>query len=86
MDTQTYTIYPPVKKAINMNSISITIFELKLFEYVKVACTLYDLDNTPQDTRIYIISGDDYKNWNNDDSYIVNYCKKQLQLEVSTNN
>jgi len=80
-NTTTYTIYPPVKKAINMNAISVEVFDLKLFDHVKVACTLYDLNNTPQDRRIYIISGEDYKNWSSDDSYVVNYCKKQLQIE-----
>ena len=82
----TYPIYPPLKKYVSLNSISITIYEIILFQSVKVCCTLYDTDNIPQDTKLFILEGDDYKAWSNDDTYIVNYCKKQLQLEVSTNN
>ena len=79
MDTQkTFNIYPPIKKSISMNSISISIYELKIFESCRVACTLYDMDNVPQESRLFIIEGDDYKNWSNDDNYIVNYCKKKL--------
>jgi hypothetical protein len=83
MNTQTiYPIYPPLKKSVSLNSISITIYELKLFESVKIACTLYDLDGNIQDTKLFFLQGDDYKAWSNDDTYIINYCKKQLQTEI----
>jgi len=76
----TYNIYPPVKKYLTMNSISVFVYDIILFESVKVLCTLYDIDNNKQDTRTYYLTGDDYTNWT-EDNYIVNYCKKQLQLE-----
>jgi hypothetical protein len=76
------TIYPPLKKSITLNSITVDVFELKLFEYVKVACILYDLNNNPIDSRVYTLTGEDYLNWSNDDSYIINYCKKRLQMET----
>ena len=77
-------IYPPLKKQITMNTISIDVIDLKLFEYVKIVCTLYNTDNLPIDTRMYVLTGDDYNNWSNDDNYIVGYCKKKLQEETSS--
>jgi len=81
--SSTIPIYPPLKKYITLNSITVDVFELKLFEYVKVACLLYDTDNNPIDSRIYTLIGEDYLSWSNDDSYIINYCKKQLQNETN---
>ena len=82
--SDSYTIYPPIKKYLSMNSISVFVYDVVLFQSVKVICTLYDIDNKEQDKRTYYLTGDDYNNWSNDDNYIVNYCKKKLQ-EESTN-
>ena len=35
-------------------------------------------------TRQMTLSGDDYKNWGNDDTYLINYVAKQLGFTVST--
>jgi hypothetical protein len=77
----TYNIYPPVKKYLSMNSISVFVYDIVLFQSVKVICTLYDIDNKEQDTRKYYLTGDDYTNWT-DDNYIINYCKRKLQEEA----
>jgi len=84
MNNATYTIYPPMKKYLTMNSISVIVIDVVLFQSVRVLCTLYDIDNNKQDIRTYLLTGDDYNNWSSDDNYIINYCKKKLQ-EESTN-
>lgn len=81
--SSTIPIYPPLKKYITLNSITVEVIDLKLFKYVKVACLLYDIDNNHIDSRIYTLTEEDYLSWSNDDSYIINYCKKQLQNETN---
>lgn len=84
MSAQFYNIYPPIKKTKTMNQITVSICELKLFEYVRVACVLYDLDNIPIENRIFTIdSTNGYNEWNNDDAFIINWVKKKLQEETN---
>ena len=64
----TYNIYPPVKKYLSMNSISVFVYDIVLFQSVKVICTLYDIDNNKQDIRTYLLIGDDYNSWSSDDN------------------
>lgn len=76
------TIYPPVKKTITMNQISVSVFELKLFEYVKICVVLYDFDGHPIENRIFTIdTTNGYNEWNNDDKFIVDWAKKRLHEE-----
>ena len=74
-------IYPPIKKYIIMNQIKISIFELQLYEYVRVSVILYDQDQVPRDNRLYKLEGDEYNNWANDDNYIITYVKNKLKNE-----
>ena len=76
-------IDPPVKKSLIMNQITISILELKLFEYVKVVVHLYDCDGTPRDNRFYTIDASNgYNDWNSDDAFIVNWVKDRLREEA----
>lgn len=78
------TIYPPIKKSISMNQITVRVFELKLFEYVKICVVLYDYNGNAVDNRVYTIdTTNGYNDWNNDDKFIIEWVKKQLQDETN---
>ncbi len=81
MDSKTYNLYPPIKITTSLNSFSVNVFELKLFEYVKLACVLYNIDGVPMDTRIFVLEGEEYTKWSSDDQYIISYIKAKLNGE-----
>lgn len=81
MDYKTYTLYPPIKMTTSLNSFSVNIYELKLFEYVKLACVLYNTDGSPMDTRLFVLEGEEYNKWSSDDQYIISYIKAKLNGE-----
>jgi hypothetical protein len=75
-------IYPPFKKYLVGNRITIRPIEIKLFESIRVLVQIYnDSTNDLIDTKIYVISGDEYTSWSNDDQYIVNLIKEKLSQE-----
>ena len=75
-------IYPPFKKYLVGNRITIRPIEIKLFESIRVLVQIFnDTTNDLIDTKIYVISGDEYTSWANDDQYIVNLIKEKLSQE-----
>ena len=53
---------------------------------VSATFTVFVLNNNQQlYTKQITLAGDDYKNWGNDDTYLVNYVAKQLGLTIQTN-
>jgi hypothetical protein len=75
-------IYPPFKKYLVGNRITIRPIEIKLFESIRVLVQIYnDSTNDLIDTKIYVISGHEYTSWSNDDQYIVNLIKEKLSQE-----
>jgi hypothetical protein len=56
---------------------------LRVSEYIpfvkaNVAVMLFDENDKIIDNRFYIIDGDDFLNWGNDDKYLVNLIKNKL--------
>jgi len=85
MQDVTVNIYPPFKKYLVGNKITIRPIEIKLFESIRVLVQIYnDSTNELIDTKIYLISDDEYTAWANDDQYIVNIIKQKLSQENSS--
>ena len=79
METEYHNIYPNIKKIINIVKFKYTILEIKLFESVRIAIYLYNENENLIDAKQYIISGDEYNAWSNDDKYILNLIKQKIQ-------
>lgn len=78
----TYNIYPPFKKSLVGNKITIRPIDIKLFESIRVLVQIHnDTTNDLIDTKVYLITGDEYKAWSNDDQYLVNLIKQKLSQE-----
>ena len=82
METEYHNIYPNIKKIINIVKFKYTILEIKLFESVRIAIYLYNENENLIDAKQYIISGDEYNAWSNDDKYILNLIKQKIQEGV----
>ncbi len=51
---------------------------VNLFDSVNINVVLFDENNMPCDTKNYIMNGDEYKLWGDDDNYIVDWIKSKL--------
>ena len=84
MQDVTVNIYPPFKKYLVGNKITIKPIEIKLFESIRVLVQIFnDSTNELIDSKIYLISDSEYTSWSNDDQYIVNLIKQKLSEETS---
>ena len=72
-------IYPNITRIIKIVKFTYQILEIKLFEYVRVACYFYSDQDVMIEARQYIIEGDEYDAWSNDDKYIINLLKQKIQ-------
>lgn len=61
-----------------VSKIKIQVIDVKLFESVTILVNLLDSNGQLLDNRCFTISGDEYSNWGNDDSYIINLVKSKL--------
>ncbi len=74
-----FPIYPNIKlPQQTVVAFNYRINGIKLFEYLDI--TVYLLDERGQilDNKILKMEGEDYKNWSTDDSYVIQWIKKQI--------
>ena len=79
MNSTVYDIEPITKTKVNIVSkIEISIIELLLFKSVKVRVVLFDDNKNIINSNILTLIGQDYLNWKDDDNYIVDYVKTNI--------
>ena len=78
MSSGSYPIEPPIQQSVNIIRFEIKVVELVLYTSVSLQAYLYDENNKIQQVKMYYLTGDDYNNWSNDDTYIVDYVKNHL--------
>lgn len=79
MNNTEFPVYPNVKRSVNICKARFQILEFNLFESVRVAVYLLNEFDTVMDSTQFVISGDDYAQWGNDDTYLVKLLKKKIQ-------
>jgi hypothetical protein len=81
MNSTLYDIEPITKTKVNIISkIEISIIELILFKSVKVRVVLFDENRNIINSNILTLTGQDYLNWKDDDNYIVDYVKTNINI------
>jgi len=63
--------------------ISIQAQNLILNQSVDLQVMFYDVNKNIGDLKMLTLSGDDYKNWGNDDTYILNYVCTKFGLTLA---
>lgn len=67
-----------------INKISIDVLSIKLFESITFVVNYYNTDGViiydPSLIRTVEISNDEYKQWGEDDNYIVNLIKQKINM------
>ena len=72
-------IYPNIKRIINICKFKYTILEIILFKSIRIAIYLYNENDMLIESRQYIIEGEEYNAWSNDDQYIIKLLKEKIQ-------
>jgi hypothetical protein len=63
-----------------ITSYTYSVVAIELFSKIIFDCKLFDSDGALLNEKIVEIDGEDYQNWGNDDSYIVNTLSARLGL------
>ena len=79
MNNEEYPIYPNIKRTINICKFKYNIIDIKLFKSVRVVVYLFNENDLLIETKQYLIEGDEYNAWSNDDKYIINLIKQKIQ-------
>ena len=79
MNQEEFPIYPNIQRILKIVKFTYQILEIKLFESVRIAVYLYTDQDVMIEARQYIIEGEEYNNWSNDDIYIINLLKQKIQ-------
>lgn len=74
-----FPVYPNIKRIMNICKCKYQILEVVLFSHIRIAVYLYNEYDLLIEAKQYVIEGDEYANWSNDDKYIVNLLKKKVQ-------
>lgn len=74
-----FNIYPNIKRIINICKCKYQVLEVVLFKSIRIALYLYNENDLLIESRQYIIEGEEYLNWANDDKYIITLLKQKIQ-------
>ena len=72
-------IYPNLKRIINICKFKYTVLEIKLFQNVRIAVYLYNENDLLIEAKQFLIEGQEYEAWSQDDKYIINLIKQKIQ-------
>jgi hypothetical protein len=66
-------------KTNTINNVKIRIMNVDLFNSITVCASLFE-NKSLVDNKVYKIEGEEYSNWGNDDTYIVNLILTKLGM------
>jgi hypothetical protein len=82
MNDEIITIYPNIKKIVNISSMKIEIMDMTLFQSVTLRVIFFSDENIPVDVKVFVLDqSNGYSEWA-DDKFIVTWVKKQLQIGI----
>lgn len=75
-----YPVNPPAVKVITQEIYSFTITSIfvNVFSSATVNVRLFDDKNVSLASKSFVLSGEDYAQWNNDDQYLINWITQQI--------
>lgn len=80
MDSDNFiNVYPNIKRIVTICKFKYIILEIKLFESIRIAVYLYNENDLLIESRQYLIQGQEYADWSNDDKYLINLIKQKIQ-------
>lgn len=74
-----FPVYPNIKRTISICKCKYQVLEVVLFKFIRIAVYLFNENDLLVEGKQYIIEGQEYANWTNDDKYIINLLKQKIQ-------
>ena len=76
-----YDLAEPIEKIIIKNMIKFSIDNTTITPFIKANITtlIYDELGNIVEVKNFIMSGENYNNWNGSDEYLINWIKEQLK-------
>lgn len=74
-----FNVYPNIKRIMTICKCKYQVLEVVLFKFIRIAVYLYNENDLLIEGRQYIIEGEEYENWTNDDKYILTLLKQKIQ-------
>ena len=85
MNSQEINVYPNIKRTVNIVKMNIRVMDMVLFESVTMCVTFINEENIPIENKVLVLNkSNGYDEWMNDDGYVVEWVKKQLQIGLYT--
>jgi len=83
MNIQEVNVYPNIKRTVNIVKMNIRVMDMTLFENIILSVTFLNEDNIPVETKVLKMDkSNGYDEWMNDDGYVVEWVKQQLQIGI----
>jgi len=83
MNSQEINVYPNIKRTVNIVKMNIRVMDMVLFESVTMCVTFINEENIPIENKVLVLNkSNGYDEWLNDDNYVVEWVKKQLQIGI----
>jgi hypothetical protein len=79
MNQEEFPVYPNIKRIINICKFRYTILEIILFKSIRIAVYLLNENDMVIESRQYVIEGEEYNAWSQDDKYIIALLKQKIQ-------
>ena len=79
MNQEEFPVYPNINKILKIVKFKYTILEIILFKSIRIAVYLYNENDLLIEARQYVIEGDEYEAWSQDDNYIIKLLKEKIQ-------
>lgn len=73
-----FNVYPNINITKKVVRAVIRISEYIPFTKANIIVILFDETDKVIDNRVYVLDGDDFLNWGNDDKYVVNWIKNKI--------
>ena len=76
-----FNVYPNIKQAITICKALVSVQSYEMFKSATLCVSLLDTNDSVVSVKLYTLDGEAFAAWGNDDAYVVNWVKKQIQLE-----
>ena len=76
-----FNVYPNIKQAITICKALVSVQSYEMFKSATLCVSLLDSNDSVVSVKLYTLDGEAFAAWGNDDAYVVNWIKKQIQNE-----
>jgi len=78
MNSTTYPLSTPIQQVINITQYNVSLYNFTLNTSVTISVNILDENNRVINSLNFMLEGEDYQNWGNDDAYIKTFVETKI--------